>query len=56
MNARESVTTLKFDGRLEGTVGSSTDIGKERFLTLLGHELRNMDKKPSTMQKILITR
>jgi hypothetical protein len=36
MNVCESVTTLKFDGRFEATVGSSTEIGKERFLTLLG--------------------
>jgi hypothetical protein len=39
MNARENVTTLKFDGSLEATVGSSTEIGKERFLTLLGQRV-----------------
>jgi hypothetical protein len=39
MNACESVTTLKFDGRLKATVGSSTEIGKERFLTLLGQRV-----------------
>jgi hypothetical protein len=39
MNARQSVTTLRFDGRLEATVGSSTEIGKERFLTLLGQQV-----------------
>ena len=39
MTARDSVTTLKFDGRLEATVGSSTEIGKERFLTLLGRRV-----------------
>jgi hypothetical protein len=38
MNARESVTTIKFDGRLEVTLGSSTEIGK-RFLTLLGQRV-----------------
>jgi len=39
MNARDGVTTLKFDGRLEATIGSSTEIGKERFLTLLGRRV-----------------
>ena len=39
MNARESVTTLKFDGRLDATMGSSTEIGKERFLALLGRRV-----------------
>ena len=28
-------TSLKFDGRLNPTVGSATEIGKERFLSLL---------------------
>jgi hypothetical protein len=36
MNACESVTTLKFDGRLEATVGSPTEICNECFLTLIG--------------------
>jgi hypothetical protein len=39
MNARESVTTLKFDRTLKAIVGSSTEIGKERFLTLLGQQV-----------------
>ena len=45
-NARDSTTaTLKFDGKLEPVVGSTTEVGKERFLQLLerrveehGHE------------------
>ena len=43
--ARDSTTTLKFDGKLEPVVGSITEVGKERFLQLLerrveehGHE------------------
>ena len=39
MIARNSVTTLKFDGRLESTVGSSTEIGKERFLKILSRRV-----------------
>ena len=36
MNARDSTTSLKFDGKLEAVVSSTrTEIGKERFLTLL---------------------
>jgi hypothetical protein len=45
ITSRDSTTTLKFDGRLEPTVGSASEIGKERFMTLLqrrveehGHE------------------
>ena len=44
-SARDSTTTLKFDGKLESVVGSTTEVGKERFLQLLerrveehGHE------------------
>jgi hypothetical protein len=44
-SARHSTTTLKFDGKLEPVVGSTTEVGKERFLQLLerrveehGHE------------------
>ena len=43
--ARDSITTLKFDGKLEPVTGSTTEVGKERFLQLLerrveehGHE------------------
>jgi hypothetical protein len=43
--ARDSTTTLKFDGKLEPVVGSITEVGKERFFQLLerrveehGHE------------------
>jgi hypothetical protein len=39
MNARASVNTLKFDGRLEATLGSSTEIGKDAFSTLLGQQV-----------------
>ena len=39
MIARDSVTTLKFDGRLESTVGSSTEIGKERLLKILSRRV-----------------
>lgn len=35
VSARDSTTTLKFDGKLEPVVTSTTEIGKERFLTLL---------------------
>ena len=35
VNARDSITNLKFDGRLEATVGSASEIGKERFIALL---------------------
>ena len=45
ISARDSTTTLKFDGKLEPVVGSTTEVGKERFLQLLerrveehGHE------------------
>jgi hypothetical protein len=44
-SARHSTTTIKFDGKLEAVVGSTTEVGKERFLQLLerrveerGHE------------------
>ena len=39
MNARDGVTALKFDGRLEPTGGPSTEVDKERFLTLLGRRV-----------------
>jgi hypothetical protein len=35
VSARDSTTTLKFDGKLEAVTASATEIGKERFLTLL---------------------
>ena len=35
MNARDSPTSLKFDGNLEVVGSSVTEMGKERFLTLL---------------------
>ena len=39
ITAHDSTTTLKFDRRLEPTVGSSPEIGKERFImTLLQDE------------------
>jgi hypothetical protein len=37
--SRDGVTTLKFDGRLESTAGSTTEIGKDRFLTLLARRV-----------------
>jgi hypothetical protein len=37
--ARDSVTTLKFDGRLESLSGSVTELGKDRFLTLLARRV-----------------
>jgi hypothetical protein len=55
MNARENVTTLKFDGRLEATVGSSTEIGKEPFLTLLGQRVEVHGQETFYHAKILIT-
>ena len=39
VSARDSTTSLKFDGRLEPTVGSATEIGKERFITLLSRKV-----------------
>jgi hypothetical protein len=33
--SRDSTTTIKFNGTLEPAAGSSTEIGKERFVTLL---------------------
>jgi hypothetical protein len=33
--ARDSTTSLKFDGKLEPVIGSTTEVGKERFLQLL---------------------
>jgi hypothetical protein len=47
MNARESVTTLKFDGWLEAAVASSTEIGKENFLTLLGQSVEEHGQETS---------
>ena len=35
VSARDSTTTLKFDGKLDPVSTSTTEIGKERFLTLL---------------------
>jgi hypothetical protein len=34
-DARDSPTSIKFNGKLEGTEGSLSEIGKERFVTLL---------------------
>jgi hypothetical protein len=39
ISARDGVTTLKFDGRLEPTSGSLTEIGKDRFLALLARRV-----------------
>jgi hypothetical protein len=39
IGSRDGVTTLKFDGRLETTTGSTTEIGKDRFLTLLARRV-----------------
>jgi hypothetical protein len=39
MLARDNVTTLKFNGQLEATVGSSTEIGKEKFLKILSRRV-----------------
>ena len=39
VSARDSTTSIKFDGKLEAVTGSATEIGKERFLTIL-HWLR----------------
>ena len=35
MNARDSITSQKFNGKLEPVATSTTEIGKERFVTLL---------------------
>ena len=39
VKARDTITNLKFDGRLEATVGSASEIGKERFIALLGRKV-----------------
>jgi hypothetical protein len=58
--ARDSTTTLKFDGKLEPVVGSTTEVGKERFLQLLerrveehGHE--TFCSRTSTMCRLKIS-
>jgi hypothetical protein len=56
VNARESVTILKFDGRLEPLWVPLTEIGKKRFFTLLGQQVEEHGQKTFYMQKILITR
>ena len=35
VTARDAMNNLKFDGRLEPVVTSTTEVGKEKFLTLL---------------------
>ena len=44
-SARDSTTTLKFDGRLEPIVGSSTEIGKEDFVDLLKEKVREFGQE-----------
>ena len=39
ISSQDGVTTLKFDGRLESTAGSTTEIGKDGFLTLLARRV-----------------
>jgi hypothetical protein len=44
-SAQDSTTTLKFDGRLEPIVGSSTEIGKEDFVDLLKEKVREFGQE-----------
>jgi hypothetical protein len=44
-SARDSTTTLKFDGRLEPIVGSSTEIGKEDFVDLLKENVKEFGQE-----------
>ena len=39
VKVRDTITNLKFDGRLEAIVGSASEIGKERFIALLGRKV-----------------
>ena len=39
-DARESVTSVKFNGQLEATAGISTEIGKEKFVSLLKEKVK----------------
>ena len=39
-DARDSVTTVKFNGQLEATGGLSTEIGKEKFISMLKEKVK----------------
>ena len=39
-DARDSVTTVKFNGQLEATAGLSTEIGKEKFISMLKEKVK----------------
>ena len=39
-DARDSVTTVKFSGQLEATDGLSTEIGKEKFISMLKEKVK----------------
>ena len=54
-DARESITSVKFNGQLEATAGLSTEIGKEKFINLLRKKSKNMVNKPFTTSKTAIT-
>ena len=45
ITARDSTTSLKFDGRLEPTVGSATEIGKDRFISLLARTVEDLGQE-----------
>jgi hypothetical protein len=45
ITARDSTTSLKFDGRLEPTVGSATEIGKDRFISLLARKVEDLGQE-----------
>ena len=40
IKARDSSTTLKFNGQLEAVVGSATEVGKEKFLVMLRQKIK----------------
>jgi alkanesulfonate monooxygenase SsuD/methylene tetrahydromethanopterin reductase-like flavin-dependent oxidoreductase (luciferase family) len=50
--ARDSTTSLKFDGHLEPSVGAPvTEIGKDRFISLLSRKVEDLVRKLSTTSR-----
>jgi hypothetical protein len=45
ITARDSISSLKFDGRLEPTLGSATEIGKDRFISLLSRTVEDLGQE-----------
>ena len=40
-DARDSATNIKFNGQLEATAGLSTEVGKEKFISLLKEKVKD---------------